>query len=83
VKLVTTLYACSHGWPDHSWSSMKEGVKVSVEVHSNVEGSEECATCRCLYIHTNLSFQPDQPFILQLRRCFEMKLCILSSLLRN
>jgi hypothetical protein len=59
-KLVTTLYAISRGWPNCSWPSVEGGVKVSVEVHSNMEGLvEECAACRCLYIRTDLSFQPD------------------------
>jgi hypothetical protein len=70
-KLVTTLYPLSHGWINHSWPSVEGGVEVSVEVHSNMEGLvEECTACRCLCIHTDLSFQPDQPFILQLRRYF-------------
>jgi hypothetical protein len=59
-KLFTTVHGVSHGWP-----SVAGGVEVSVEVRSNAgDIAEECATCRCFCIRTDLSFQPDQPFIL-------------------
>jgi hypothetical protein len=65
-KLLMTVHAVSRGWP-----SVEGGIEVSVEVCSNAGNlAEECTTCRCSYIHTNLSFQPDQPFILQLCRYF-------------
>jgi hypothetical protein len=83
-KLVTTLYAISHGWPDRSWPSVEGGVEVSVEVRTNIEDLvEERSTCRCFCISTDLSFQPDQPFILQLRRYFPWKLRLPSSLSRT
>jgi hypothetical protein len=65
-KQLTTLHAVSSGWP-----SVEGGIEVTVEVRSNVgDLAEECTACRCLCIRTDLSFQPDQPFILQLRRYF-------------
>jgi hypothetical protein len=65
-KSFTTVHAISRGWP-----SVGGGVEVSVEVRSNAgDIAEECATCRCFCIRTDLSFQPDQPFILQRRRYF-------------
>jgi hypothetical protein len=78
-KLLTTVHAISHGWP-----SVAGGVKVSVEVRSDAgDIAEECTACRCLCIRTDLLFQPDQPFILQLRRYFRWKLRILLFLSRN
>jgi hypothetical protein len=66
TKLLTTVHAISHGWP-----SVEGGVEVSVEVCSNAEDIvEERTACRCFCIRTDLSFQPDQPFILQLCRYF-------------
>jgi hypothetical protein len=65
-KQLMTLHVVSHGWP-----SVEGGIKVSVEVHSNAgDLAEERTACRCSCIRTDLSFQPDQPFILQLRRYF-------------
>jgi hypothetical protein len=65
-KLSTTFHALSHGWP-----SVAGGIEVSVEVRSNAgDLVEECAACRCFCIRTDLSFQPDQPFILQHHRYF-------------
>jgi hypothetical protein len=56
-KLVTTLYAVSCGWPDRSWPSVEGGVKVSVEVRTNVEDlAGGRSACRCFHIHTDLSF---------------------------
>jgi hypothetical protein len=70
--LVTTVHATSCGWP-----SVAGGVEVSIEVHSNAgDIAEECAACRCFCICTDLSFQPDQLFILQRRRYFRWKLHI-------
>jgi hypothetical protein len=43
AKLVTTLHALSCGW-----SSVEGGVKVSVEVCSDLSDSEERPTCRPL-----------------------------------
>jgi hypothetical protein len=69
-KLLTTIHAVSCGWP-----SVEGGIEVSVEVRSNVgDLAEEHTACRCSCIRTDLSFQPDQPFILQLRRYFRWKL---------
>jgi hypothetical protein len=66
TKLLTTVHAISHGWP-----SVEGGVEVSVEICSNTEDIvEEHTACRCFCIRTDLSFQPDQPFILQLRQYF-------------
>jgi hypothetical protein len=77
-KLVTTLYAISRGWPDRSWPSVEGGIEVSVEVCTNAgDIAEERTTCRCLRIRTDLSFQPDQPFILQHRQYFQWKLRVL------
>jgi hypothetical protein len=74
VKLATTLHAVICGWP-----SVEGGIEVSVEVHSNMgDLTEECTACRCSCICTDLSFQPDQPFILQLRQYFQWKLRKLS-----
>jgi hypothetical protein len=65
-KLFTTFHALSCGWP-----SVAGGIEVSIEVRSNTgDLVEECAACRCFCICTDLSFQPDQPFILQCRRYF-------------
>jgi hypothetical protein len=65
-KLVTTMHAMNRGWP-----SVEGGIEVSMEVHSNAgDLVEERTTCRCFCIHTDLSFQPDQLSILQLRRYF-------------
>jgi hypothetical protein len=83
-NLVTTLYAVSRGWPNRSWPSVEGGVEVSMEVRSSVEDlAEERTACRCFRICTNLSFQPDQPFILQLRRYFQWKLHLPLSPLRT
>jgi hypothetical protein len=66
AKLVTTMHAVSRGRP-----SVKGGIEVSVEVCSSTgDLAEERTACRCFCIRTDLSFQPDQPFILQLRRYF-------------
>jgi hypothetical protein len=71
-KLSMTFHALSHGWP-----SVAGGIEVSVEVRSNVgDLVEECAACRCFCICTDLSFQPDQLFILQRRWYFRWKLHI-------
>jgi hypothetical protein len=73
TKLVTTMHAMSRGWP-----SVEGGIEVSMEVRSNVgDLTEEHSACKCFCIHTNLSSQPDQPFILQLHQYFRWKLCIL------
>jgi hypothetical protein len=73
VKLVTTMHAVSCGWP-----SVEGGIEVSVEVRSSAgDLAEERTAYRCFCIRTDLSFQPDQPFILQLRRYFRWKLHIL------
>jgi hypothetical protein len=73
TKLVMTMLAMSRGWP-----SVAGGVEVSVEVRSNAEDLvEECTACRCFCIRTDLFFQHDQPFILQLRRYFRWKLHVL------
>jgi hypothetical protein len=75
-KLLTTVDAVSRGWP-----SVEGGIEVSVEVHSNAgDLAEESTACRCFCIRTDLSFQPDQPFILQLRRYFQWKLRLSLSL---
>jgi hypothetical protein len=67
AKLVMTTHAVSRGWP-----SIEGGIEVSVEVRSSVgDLAKERPACRCFCIHTDLSFQPDQPFILQLRRYFQ------------
>jgi hypothetical protein len=72
-KLFMTSHAVSRGWP-----SVEGGVEVSVEVRTNMgDIAEECTACRCFRIRTDLSFQPDQPFILQCRRYFRWKLHIL------
>jgi hypothetical protein len=72
AKLVSTTHAMSHGWP-----SVEGGIEVSMEVRSNAgDLVEECTACRYFGIHTDLSFQPDQPFILQLHRYFHWKLRI-------
>jgi hypothetical protein len=72
AKLFTTAHAISRRWP-----SVEGGVEVSVEVRSNVEDIvQERTACRCSCIRTDLSFQPDQPFILQLRQYFWWKLRI-------
>jgi hypothetical protein len=74
AKLVMTTHAVSRGWP-----SVEGGIEVSVEVCSSMgDLAEEHPACRCFHIHTDLCFQPDQPFILQLRRYFRWKLRILS-----
>jgi hypothetical protein len=71
-KQLTTLHAVSCGWP-----SVEGGIEVSVEVRSNAgDLAKERTACRCLCIRTDLSFQPDQLFILQLRRYFQWKLRI-------
>jgi hypothetical protein len=73
AKLFTTFHAMSRGWP-----SIEGGIEVSVEVRSDVgDLAEERAACRCFRICTDLSFQPDQLFILQRRRYFCWKLRIL------
>jgi hypothetical protein len=65
-KLSTTFHTISRGWP-----SVAGGIEVSVEVRSNAgDLAEECTACRCFCIRTDLSFQPDQPFILQHSRYF-------------
>jgi hypothetical protein len=65
-KQIATLHAVSSGWP-----SVEGGIEVLVEVCSSVGDLAEARTaCRCLCICTDLSFQPDQPSILQLRRYF-------------
>jgi hypothetical protein len=65
-KLSMTVHALSRGWP-----SVAGGIEVSVEVRSNAgDLAKECTACRCFCIHTDLSFQPDQPFILQRHRYF-------------
>jgi hypothetical protein len=54
---VTTLHAMSRGWP-----SMEGGIKVSVEVRSDLSDSEERPACRslvpigCLSVLDLLSF---------------------------
>jgi hypothetical protein len=54
---VTTLHAMSRGWP-----SVEGGVKVSIEVRSDLSDSEECPACRslvsigCLSVSDLLSF---------------------------
>jgi hypothetical protein len=74
-KLLTTAHAVSRGWP-----SVEGGIEVSVEVCSNAgDLAEERTACRCSCICTDLSFQPDQPFILQLHRYFRWKLRLSSS----
>jgi hypothetical protein len=73
-QLFTTFYAMSRD----VWPSVERGVEVWIDVHSVLEGSmdKEHSACRCLHIHTDWSFQPDQLFILQLRRYFRWKLRI-------
>jgi hypothetical protein len=72
AKLVMTMHAMSCGWP-----SVEGGIEVSVEVRSNTgDLAKERTACRCFCIRTDLSFQPDQLFILQLRRYFRWKLRI-------
>jgi hypothetical protein len=74
-KQLTTLHAVSHGW-----LSVEGGIEVSVEVHADMgESVEVRSACRCFRIHTDLSLQPDQPFMLQHRRYFLQKLRMLSS----
>jgi hypothetical protein len=71
-SLFTTIHAMSRG----NWPSVEGGIEVSIDVHSVLErsiGSERSA-CRCLCIRTDLVSQPDQPSILQPRRCFPWKL---------
>jgi hypothetical protein len=71
-KLFMTFHTISHGWP-----SVEGGIEVSVEVRSNAgDIAEERTICRCFCIRTDLSFQPDQPFILQHRQYFRWKLHI-------
>jgi hypothetical protein len=73
TKLVMTMHAMSRGWP-----SVEGGIEVSVEVYSNPgDLTEERSACRCFCIHTDLSSQPDQPFILKLCWYFQWKLRIL------
>jgi hypothetical protein len=80
-KLVTTLFAIGHGWPNCHWPSVEEGVEVSVEVRSNLEDSvEKRSICRCFHTCTDLSSQLDQPFMIQLHWYFLWKLCMLLSL---
>jgi hypothetical protein len=80
-QLFTTFYAMNRG----TWPSVERGVEVQIDIHSVLEGSldKERSACRCLHIRTDQSFQPDQPFILQLRRYFRWKLCIPWFPLRN
>jgi hypothetical protein len=74
-QLFTMIHAMSRG----TWPSVERGIEVTIDVHSVLEGSmdKEHSACRCLCICTDLSFQPDQPFILQLRRYFRWKLHVL------
>jgi hypothetical protein len=66
AKLLSTMHAMSCGWP-----SVEGGTEALVEVRSNAgDIAKERTACRCFRIHTDLSFQPDQPFILQHRRYF-------------
>jgi hypothetical protein len=79
TKLFSTMHAMSRGWP-----SVEGGVEVSVEVRSNVgDIAGERTACRCFRICTDLSFQPDQPFILQHHPYFRWKLHIPWFLLRS
>jgi hypothetical protein len=56
AKLVMMMYAMSRSWPNHSRLSVTNGIEVSVEVQSNVEGQvEDRATCRCLHTRVDLS----------------------------
>jgi hypothetical protein len=66
------IHAISRG----TWPSVERGIEVTIDVHSVLEGSmdKERSACRCLRIHTDLFFQPDQPFILQCRQYFRWKL---------
>jgi hypothetical protein len=53
-KLFTTLYAMSRG----VWPSVEKGIEVSIEVHSDLEGSpEERPACRLL-VSIGLPFSP-------------------------
>jgi hypothetical protein len=53
-KLVTTLHAISHGWPN-----MEGGIEVFVEVHSDLSDlEEECPACRSL-VSTGFLSVPD------------------------
>jgi hypothetical protein len=74
-QLFTTFYTMNRG----TWPSVEKGVEVKIDVHSVLEGSldKERSACRCLRIRTDLSFQPDQLFILHLRLYFRWKLRIL------
>jgi hypothetical protein len=75
-NLFMTVHAVSRGW-----LSVEGGIEVSVEVCSNTgDLAEERTACRCFCIRTDLSFQPDQLFILQLRWYFQWKLRLSSSL---
>jgi hypothetical protein len=76
-SLFTTIYAMSRG----TWPSVERGIEVTIDVHSVLERSidPERSACRCLHIRTDLVSQPDQPFILQHRRCFPWKLRLWSS----
>jgi hypothetical protein len=67
-QLFTTIYTMSRG----NWPSVERGVRVNIDVHSVLEKlvNKERSACRCLHIRTDLSFQPDQLFILQLRQYF-------------
>jgi hypothetical protein len=62
-----------------TWPSVERKVEVKINVHLVLEGlmDKERSACRCLRIRTDLSFQPDQPFILQLHQYFRWKLRIL------
>jgi hypothetical protein len=58
-KLLMTVHAVSRGW-----LSVEGGIEVSIEVCSNVgDLARESTAYRCFCIRTDLSFQPDQPFI--------------------
>jgi hypothetical protein len=67
-KLFLTFYAMSRGRPNRVWPRVDGEEDVSVEVRSRVESLVEVRpTCRCCSIHTDPSYQPDQPLMKQLR----------------
>jgi hypothetical protein len=75
-KLFNTFYAMSWGWPNRVWPKVDEGIDVSVEVKSNVEELVVlCAACRYCHIRTDVS--TNQSIIMQLRRYFMEKLCMI------
>jgi hypothetical protein len=70
-KLFLTFYVMSRGWPNRVWPRVDNEENVAVEVRSHVKSLIEAhPACRCCSIRTDPSYQPDQPFMKQLCRCF-------------